>query len=141
MRFQPIASCRETYQDAVFVPCLGAPFIRCIWTVGIKKSEKACCVCAHSPYHQASSLLLCYSFSIEVPQQCVMHAISLLLISHCSETRRQMCSLSFSSSPMQGLPNQYTAPTPASDVWGDFSSAVAEQNKTYPVTRSCISIP
>lgn len=37
MRFQPIVSCRGTYQDAVSVPCLGAPFIRCIWTVGIKK--------------------------------------------------------------------------------------------------------
>lgn len=37
MRFQPIVSCRGTYQDAVSVPCLGAPFIRCIWTVGSKK--------------------------------------------------------------------------------------------------------
>lgn len=37
VRFQPIVSCQGTYQDAVSVPCLGAPFIRCIWTVGIKK--------------------------------------------------------------------------------------------------------
>ena len=97
---------------------------------------------AHSPHRQASWSLLCYSCSSEVPQQCVMHAVSLPLISHCFETRWQMRSLSFSSSPLQGLPNQYTAPLPASDVQRDSSSAAVEQNKTYPVTRqSCISIP
>lgn len=157
MRFQPIGSCWETYQDAVFVPCLRAPFIRCIWTVGIKKNllslyppwgpygywkwERACCVRAHSPYHQASWLLLCYSSSIEVPQQCVMQAIFFPRISHCFQTRWQMCSLSFSSSPLQGVPNQHTAPLPAYDAQRAFSSAAVKQNKTYPVShQSCISI-
>lgn len=149
MRFQPIVSCRETYQDAVFVPCLGAPFIRCIWTVGIKKfavtvptlrplrllemRKSMLCACpltTSSSFLVASLLLVPYRST----KQCVMHAASLPLISHCFETRWQMCSLSFSSSPLQGLPNQYTTPLPASDVGRGFSAA-AEQNKTYPVTR------
>lgn len=37
MRLQPIVPCRGTYQDAGSVPCLGAPFTRGIWAVGIKK--------------------------------------------------------------------------------------------------------
>lgn len=36
VRFQPIVSCQGTYQAAVSVPCLGAPFSRGIWAVGIK---------------------------------------------------------------------------------------------------------
>lgn len=93
------------------------------------EKEHVVCVPTHHIIKPPGCFFATHS-SIEVPQQCVMHATSLPLISHCFETRWQMCSLSFSSSRLQGLPNQYTAPLPASDVRRDFSSAAVEQNKT-----------
>lgn len=135
VRFQPLVSCWKTYQDAVFVPCLGDPFIRCIWTVGIKKfavtvptlrplrlleiRKSTLCVCplTTSPGFLVASLLFIRYWSTRA----ISHAISLPLISHCFETRWQMCSFSFSSSPLEGLHTQYAAPLPASDVLRDFS--------------------
>lgn len=123
------------------------------------RHQKICCHCTHPealtatgnekehvvcvPTHDIIKLPGCFFAThsvLKYHKQCVMHAVSLPLISHCFETRWQMRSLSFSSSPLQGLPNQYTAPLPASDGWRDFSSAAVEQNKTHPVSyQSCIA--
>lgn len=157
MRFQPIVSCRETYQDAVFVPCSGAPFTRCIWTVGIKKfavtvptlrplellemrkSMMCACPLTISSVFLVASLLLIQCWSITA--MCHAHYFP---PSNFSLLWKKVADvlLELLIQPRQGLPSQYTTPLPAPDVPRNFSSAAVEQDKTHPVTcQSCISIP
>lgn len=119
MRFQPIVSCRGTYQDAVSVPCLGAPFIRCIWTVGIKK----CAVTV--PTLRPLGLL-----EMRKSRLCVCPSLGTSRVPHAAPALALLSPLGTGAEvllellTLQGLlPRQHPAPLPAPDVCRGSSSA------------------